>query len=447
MENRPLVTKKIDSPAFRLLFTDELNFLAELFKRNGFEMRMAGGAVRDLLMGITPADVDFASTATPTEMQDLFTRENIRMLHKRGESHGTITCRINDKENFEITTLRIDVVCDGRRAEVNFTKDWQQDAFRRDLTINSLFLGLDGTVFDYTGGIEDIERRRVAFVGDAATRIQEDYLRILRYFRFYGRIAKTPDEHERETLDAIIRWKDGMKIRGHSECLLIVKIVEGRFAESIMRTMLAECGLNTQLGLPETVDLDEFERVSTSAKKDPIPLEACTALSTLLANEEDVERLHKRVKMSRNEQTLCEFIVAHREEAQSRKDDVKHFKRLVLTKTFDEGAALLETNKRHAIQLMKYVGAHDHVDELLKWTPEKFPVTGLDLKDAGVPRGPQYKLVLGHLFRLWLNSDLSLTIDELLKHVNDPMETPPEEPKKKKRKRSLSPPKKAEAKA
>lgn len=78
-----------------------------------------------------------------------------------------------------------------------------------------MYLGLDGTVFDYTGGIEDIERRRVAFVGDAATRIQEDYLRILRYFRFYGRIAKTPDEHERETLDAIIRWKDGMKVRGH----------------------------------------------------------------------------------------------------------------------------------------------------------------------------------------------------------------------------------------
>lgn len=204
------------------------------------------------------------------------------------------------------------------------------------------------------------------------------------------------------------------------------KIVEGRFAESIMRTMLAECGLNTQLGLPERVDLDEFERVSTFAKKGPTPLEACTALSTLLANEEDVERLHKRVKMSRNEQTLCEFIVAHREQAQSRKDDVKHFKRLVLTKTFDEGgevtglhvtftnfvllAALLETNKRHAIQLMKYVGAHDHVDELQKWTPEKFPVTGLDLKDAGVPRGPQYKLVLGHLFRLWLNVSFALAM-------------------------------------
>jgi tRNA nucleotidyltransferase (CCA-adding enzyme) len=92
-------------------------------------------------MGIKPADIDFATTATPTQMKEIFEREQIRMLNKNGEEHGTITCRINDKENFEITTLRIDEVCDGRRARVKFTTDWEVDAFRRDLTINSLFLG------------------------------------------------------------------------------------------------------------------------------------------------------------------------------------------------------------------------------------------------------------------------------------------------------------------
>lgn len=92
-------------------------------------------------MDIQPADIDLATTATPTQMKALFERENVRMLHKKGEEHGTITCRLNDKENFEITTLRIDLVCDGRRAEVQYTTDWKLDAFRRDLTINSLFLG------------------------------------------------------------------------------------------------------------------------------------------------------------------------------------------------------------------------------------------------------------------------------------------------------------------
>merc|ERR550519_2760186 len=106
----------------------------------------------------------------------MFDTENIRMINNQGEKHGTITARINDKDNFEVTTLRVDKVTDGRRAEVEFTKDWQLDANRRDLTINSMFLGLDGTVYDYFNGIEDLKAKKVKFVGDPVQRIQEDYL-------------------------------------------------------------------------------------------------------------------------------------------------------------------------------------------------------------------------------------------------------------------------------
>ncbi|KAL3079261.1 hypothetical protein niasHS_013655 [Heterodera schachtii] len=165
--------KLAESDAFRSLFTPELTRLSQLFERHGFEIRIAGGAVRDLLMGTRPSDVDFATDATPTQMKEMFEREQIRMLNKRGEEHGTVTCRINDRENFEVTTLRVDVVCDGRSAKVNFTTDWELDAFRRDLTINSLFLGLDGFIYDYTGGIEDIKQRRIIFVGDSIQRLQE----------------------------------------------------------------------------------------------------------------------------------------------------------------------------------------------------------------------------------------------------------------------------------
>ena len=105
------------------------------------------------------------------------------MINTNGERHGTVTPRINDKQNFEITTLRIDVITNGRHAEVQFTTDWQLDAYRRDLTINSMFLGFDGTVYDYFNGYEDLMKRRVRFVGDPDMRIKEDYLRILRYFR------------------------------------------------------------------------------------------------------------------------------------------------------------------------------------------------------------------------------------------------------------------------
>uniref|UniRef100_A0A1B6D7V7 Poly A polymerase head domain-containing protein n=1 Tax=Clastoptera arizonana TaxID=38151 RepID=A0A1B6D7V7_9HEMI len=132
---------KLTSPEFKSLFTLELMTLASLFENHNYQIRIAGGAVRDLLMGNKPKDLDFATTATPDQMKAMFFQERIRTINNKGESHGTITARINNKENFEITTLRIDKVTDGRHAEVEFTTDWQVDAGRRDLTINSMFLG------------------------------------------------------------------------------------------------------------------------------------------------------------------------------------------------------------------------------------------------------------------------------------------------------------------
>uniref|UniRef100_A0A915JU58 Poly A polymerase head domain-containing protein n=1 Tax=Romanomermis culicivorax TaxID=13658 RepID=A0A915JU58_ROMCU len=225
-------------------------------RKNGFELRIAGGAVRDILLGQVPHDIDFATTATPTQMINLFNKEGIRMLNKRGEKHGTITCRINEKVNFEITTLRIDKLCDGRRAEVEFTTDWYKDANRRDLTVNSIFLGLDGTVYDYFDGIEHLKARKILFVGDAKTRIQEDYLRILRYFRFFGRLTITPDDHDPMTLLAI---KDNPIVH---------------FLSSIL------------VGLPETCNIDEFIRLCDVGCLAHNPM-SMTMVSALLNFEDD----------------------------------------------------------------------------------------------------------------------------------------------------------------
>ena len=138
-----LTTQKIDSPAYRSILNPPLLKLVDLFKKHGHEIRIAGGAVRDILMDIIPHDVDFATTATPDQMKDMFTQANIRMINSNGEKHGTITVRIDGSDNFEITTLRIDLTTDGRHATVQYTQDWQLDANRRDLTINALFLGTD----------------------------------------------------------------------------------------------------------------------------------------------------------------------------------------------------------------------------------------------------------------------------------------------------------------
>ena len=116
-------------------------------------------------MGLLDALQDFATTATPDQMKAMFEAEGVRTINALGEKHGTVTARINDRENFEVTTLRIDVVCHGRKADVEFTEDWRLDANRRDLTVNSMFLGLDGVLYDFFEGREDLKKRRVAFVG------------------------------------------------------------------------------------------------------------------------------------------------------------------------------------------------------------------------------------------------------------------------------------------
>jgi tRNA nucleotidyltransferase (CCA-adding enzyme) len=227
IRENPIVIK-LDNDLFKSIFTDELNQLIGIFNKYNYEVRVAGGAVRDILMDKQPTDLDFATTATPTEMKAMFEKEQVRMINMNGEKHGTITARINNKENFECTTLRIDLVTDGRHAEVEFTTDWVLDANRRDLTINAMFLGFDGSVYDYFTGYEDLQDRKVRFVGKAERRIQEDYLRILRYFRFYGKIAKSPNDHEQETLDIISSNADGLK-RISGERLWVETKVRGLF--------------------------------------------------------------------------------------------------------------------------------------------------------------------------------------------------------------------------
>lgn len=154
--------------------------------------RIAGGAVRDALAGHPVADIDLATPEPPDAVIAALRAARIRPI-PTGLAHGTVTAVLGGA-SFEITTLRRDVETDGRHAVVEFTDDWREDAARRDFTINAMSMDRDGRVFDYFGGIADLAAGRVRFVGDAATRIAEDYLRILRFFRFHARYGRgAPD--------------------------------------------------------------------------------------------------------------------------------------------------------------------------------------------------------------------------------------------------------------
>lgn len=149
--------------------------------------RFVGGCVRDALMNRNVCDIDLATPLPPERVMELLAAAEIKYV-PTGVEHGTVTA-IVDKMPFEVTTLRRDVETDGRHAKVSFTGNWQEDAARRDFTINAMFCDMEGRVYDFFGGVQDLRQGIIRFIGDAETRIREDYLRILRFFRFYAHYA------------------------------------------------------------------------------------------------------------------------------------------------------------------------------------------------------------------------------------------------------------------
>src|SRR4051812_43644908 len=170
------------------------------------DVRFVGGCVRNAIIGRPIADFDIGTPEPPTVVLKRLARAGIRAI-PTGIEHGTVTAVVG-KQSYEITSLRRDTACDGRHAAVEFTTDWEEDARRRDFTINAMSLKPDGTLFDYHGGFEDARAGRVRFVGEPADRIQEDYLRILRLFRFFAWYGR--EEIDTATLNAVGMLKGGL---------------------------------------------------------------------------------------------------------------------------------------------------------------------------------------------------------------------------------------------
>ncbi|MBN3287460.1 TRNT1 nucleotidyltransferase, partial [Polyodon spathula] len=403
---------QLKTKEFQSLFTDGLKGIAELFEKHRFELRIAGGAVRDLLNGKQPQDVDFATTATPEEMKTMFQAAGIRMINNKGEQHGTITARLHE-QNFEVTTLRVDVVTDGRHAEVEFTTDWEKDAERRDLTINSMFLGLDGTLYDYFNGFEDLQNRKIRFVGSAAERIQEDYLRILRYFRFYGRIAEEPGDHESETLEAIKEHSKGLAaISGERIWMELKKTLTGNHAAHLVNLMY-DLDVAQYIGLPVNGSLEELNRVWKNAQhRNPKPM---TVLSALFRGQDDVNKLDLRLKISREEKNLGLFLVKHRRDlrkADYETDSLKPFRDYIIDSREPDVQSRI-------CELLKYQGEEQLLAEMEKWSIPRFPVSGHDLRKMGITSGKEIGAILQTLRDLWKKSGYQMDKDELLKDVKN----------------------------
>ncbi|KAB1264437.1 CCA tRNA nucleotidyltransferase 1; mitochondrial [Camelus dromedarius] len=351
-------------------------------------------------------------------MKELFQAAGVRMINNKGEKHGTITARLHE-ENFEITTLRIDVTTDGRHAEVEFTTDWQKDAERRDLTINSMFL--------------DLKNKKVRFVGQAKQRIQEDYLRILRYFRFYGKIVDKPGDHDSETLEAIAENAKGLSgISGERIWVELKKILTGNHVNHLMHLIYdldvapyigPECfllnfstlkmGKNAFVptGLPANASLEEFNRVSKNVEGfSPKPM---TLLTSLFKVQDDVTKLDLRLKISKEEKNLGLFIVKNRKDlikATDSSEPLKPYQDFIIDSRESDATA-------RVCELLKYQGEHCLLKEMQQWSIPPFPVSGHDIRKVGISSGKEIGVLLQQLREQWKKSGYQMEKDELLSYI------------------------------
>ncbi|MBV9347267.1 MAG: CCA tRNA nucleotidyltransferase [Pseudolabrys sp.] len=261
---------------------------------SGEEARVVGGAVRNALLGEPVHEIDIATTAVPEEVIKRVTAAGFKAV-PTGIEHGTVTV-VGDGMPFEVTTLRRDVETYGRHAKVVFGRDWKADAERRDFTLNALSASRDGAIEDYVGGLADLTARKVRFIGDPAKRIAEDYLRILRFFRFHAWYGK--GGLDAPGLAACIQLREGLDQLSRERVRMeMLKLLAAPGAVAALEVM-ADNGLLGRViaGVPNIVHVTAMARLEETLTLAPDPLRRLGALAVVVA--EDVERLWQKLRLT-----------------------------------------------------------------------------------------------------------------------------------------------------
>lgn len=372
-----------------------LQSVLKVLNGQGGEARIAGGAVRNALLGVPVADIDIATTLMPDIVSHRCRAAGFA-VHPTGIDHGTVTV-VNQHMPFEVTTLRNDVTTDGRRATVAFTTDWQEDAQRRDFTMNAMYCDANGKVYDFTNGCRDILKRKVRFVGTPSRRIREDFLRILRFFRFHAHFGKgAPDA---EGLKACTRLRKGIdSLSAERITQELFKILAAQNPLPVLKVM--EQGGILKHCLPGTPNWRLFRRLPPNGIHRLFALNGCSA------------DLGPRFRLSNQQQ-------AHLKD---------------LAEAPDITPAFLPQERR---RLLYALGEHSFTDAVVlslargkavsddpawrelaelpqHWSAPKFPVTGRDLQAIGLAPGPAMGETLRSLEDWWIASDFKPTRDELL---------------------------------
>ena len=356
-----------------------LDRLLDLLGAGSGETRFVGGSVRDTLLAVDVSDIDLATRLAPEEVMRRLEAGAIRAI-PTGLAHGTVTAVLAGRP-VEVTTLRRDVATDGRRATIAYTGDWREDAARRDFTINALSADpTSGEIFDYFGGLDDLEARRVRFIGDPLTRIAEDHLRILRFFRFHARFGRgDPDAAGLEACAA--RANDLMALSRERIADELLKLLGLADPAPTLELMIARGILKPVL--PEIAGADRLAALIESERAARIAPAAIRRLAALLPPDPQVAAsVAARLRLSK---------------VQTR--------RLVSAASADlDSPELLayEIGSAEAIDRLLLQGRTDpFVAALEGWSRPQLPVGGGDLIAMGLPQGPIVARTLKSIERAW----------------------------------------------
>ncbi len=361
--------------------------IAALESAEAGSARFVGGCVRDSLLGAAPKDFDVATTLEPDAVIAALKAAGLRAA-PTGIEHGTITA-IVDHQGVEVTTLRADVSTDGRRATVAFTKDWSVDAGRRDFRINAIYLTPDGRLFDSVGGIADANDKCVRFIGEAAGRIREDYLRILRFFRFTARFSESFDD---AGLSACAALKDGVAQlsaeRIGAEMMTVLALPRATMALAAMQ----KTGV-LEMIWPAAADITAVDRLKSIDPAASAPL----VLAVLYSERGD--GIGARLRLSNAEKSV-------------RSNALKGAEKIALELSVQDAHALIyRLGKDVFTDAIAAAGAFQAVSESdyrrLKsivddWTPPVLPISGRHIIDRGVDAGPAVAKILSAIEEQWI---------------------------------------------
>lgn len=376
--------------------------------RQGYEGRVVGGAVRNALLGKPVADIDIATPATPEQVIDAATAAGLDVV-PTGLQHGTVTV-MSAHVPHEVTTLRRDVETDGRHAVVAFTDDWAADAGRRDFTINALYCDAHGTVHDPLGGFADLAARRVRFIGDAQARIREDFLRILRFFRFTAEYADGPIDAAGLMASSALR--EGMqrlsaeRIRGE-----ILKILSARRASEMIGTMYDHGFWVPLLGL---APVPAHARRLIALAPHSASLARLAALC--IRTPEDALALYTRLRLSNGELEWLMHSVSPLAEIMPSLSDLEARKMMY---RFGRDSYLADLDRQRARHpLLDDDPGWQRLRQLsADWESPTFPLRGRDLIANGMTPGPSVGETLRALETWWMDQDFAPDQATLLAHL------------------------------